>query len=147
MQNLCTNRSPLCRCIRWEDEDFDVEVDHLIQNFEFLRLDLEYDELAPGAAWRLCQIGRCRRCGGRLCIGTSLTARSTLKDTLASIHLIAGQRWQNHTGKCPDANEDFRELFVRLFHEDDRQAVRDWLSQQKEPADGGQTGAPEQEVR
>ena len=49
MKDLCRNQPPLCRCIRWGDEDFDVEVDHLIHNFEFLRLELEYDMLAPGA--------------------------------------------------------------------------------------------------
>ena len=147
MKDLCRNQPPLCQCIRWGDEDFDVEVDHLIQNFEFLHLELEYDILVPGADWRLCQIGRCRRCGGRLCIGTRMTARDNLEDTLASIHLLAGQRWQGHTGKNPDESKDFRELFIRLFHEDDRQAVQDWLSQQKEPADDRQTGVPEQEVR
>ena len=102
MKDLCRNQPPLCRCIRWGDEDFDMEVDYLIHNFEFLRLELEYDTLAPGADWRLCQIGRCRRCGGRLCVGTRMTARDTLEGTLASIHLLAGQRWQGHTGKCPD---------------------------------------------
>ena len=147
MKDLCRNQPPLCRCIRWGDEDFDMEVDYLIHNFEFLRLELEYDTLAPGADWRLCQIGRCRRCGGRLCVGTRMTARDTLEDTLASIHLLAGQRWQGHTGKCPDGNKDFRELFIQLFHEDDRQAVQNWLSHQDGPTDDRQTGTPEQEVR
>ena len=147
MKDLCRNQPPLCRCIRWENEDFDVEVDHLIHNFEFLHLELEYDMLAPGANWRLCQIGRCRRCGGRLCVGTRMTTRDTLEDTLASILLLAGQRWQGHTGKCPDRNKDFRELFIRLFHEDDRQAVQNCLSHQDEPTDDRKTGTPEQEVR
>lgn len=146
MKESCRNQPPLCRCIRWGDEDFDVEVDHLIHNFEFLRLELEYDTLAPGAVWRLCQIGRCRRCGGRLCIGTHMTARDTLEDTLASIHLLVGQRWQRRTGTCSGRNKDFQELFIRLFHEDDRQIVQDWLAQQQEPADDRQVGAPKQEV-
>ena len=46
MNDLCRNQPPLCRCIRWGDEDFDVEVDHLIHNFEFLRLELEYDNIS-----------------------------------------------------------------------------------------------------
>ena len=143
MKDLCKNQPSLCRCIRWGNEDFDMEVDHLIRNFQFLHLELEYDALAPGADWRLCQMGRCRRCGGRLCVGTSMTARDSLEDMLVSIYLIAGQQWCGRTGKCPDGNRDFRDLFIRLFHEGDRQAVQDWLFQQQKPADNRQTGAPE----
>ena len=31
----CQKQDQLCRCIDWHDEDFDVEIDHFIQNFEF----------------------------------------------------------------------------------------------------------------
>ena len=103
-------------------------------------------DLVPVFSWLFLR-GRCRRCGGRLCVGTRMTARDTLEDTLASIHLLAGQQWQGHTEKCPDGNKDFREVMIRLFHEDDRQAVQGWLSQQEGPTDDRQTGAPEQEVR
>ena len=46
----CPNAEPYCKCINWKDEDFDVEVDHLIHNFEFLRLEMTYsvlDESSP----------------------------------------------------------------------------------------------------
>lgn len=35
----CQKQDQLCRCIDWHDEDFDVEIDHFIQNFEFLRVN------------------------------------------------------------------------------------------------------------
>ena len=31
----CQKKDQLCRCIDWPDEDFDVEIDHFIRNFEF----------------------------------------------------------------------------------------------------------------
>ena len=147
MRDLCKNLPPLCRCIHWGEEDFDVEIDHLLHYFEFLRLELEYTTLAPGTDWRLCQIGQCRRCGGRLCVGTTMAARDTLEDTLSSIYLIAGQRWCGHTGECPDGNSRFREMFICLFHEDDRKAVQDWLARRDEPLEQRQAAASKQEVR
>ena len=132
MQELCKQEEPLCRCIHWGDEDFDVEVHHLIEHFEFLRMELEYSSLEPGASWRLCRIGRCRCCGGRLCVGTSLTVRDTPEDTVSMIHLIAEQEWRSHAGNAAADSENFRELFVHLFHEDDRETVRDWLSRRAE---------------
>ena len=41
----CQKQDQLCRCIDWHDEDFDVEIDHFIQNFEFLHVELEYASL------------------------------------------------------------------------------------------------------
>ena len=38
----CQKKDQLCRCIDWPDEDFDVEIDHFIRNFEFLHVELEY---------------------------------------------------------------------------------------------------------
>ena len=46
----CQKKDQLCRCIDWPDEDFDVEIDHFIRNFEFLHVELEYASLDAGAA-------------------------------------------------------------------------------------------------
>lgn len=147
MQDCCRNQPPLCQCIHWGDEDFDVEVDHLTRNFEFRRLALEYTTLEPGALCRLCQIGQCRQCGGRLCIGIGMTTRDTLEDTLAAIHFVSSHRWHDHTGKFPDGDTDFRNLFIQMFHEDDQQAVRAWLSQREVQAESQQTAISEQEAQ
>ena len=56
----CQKQDQLCRCIDWHDEDFDVEIDHFIQNFEFLRVELEYASLDTREPVRVCRIGRCR---------------------------------------------------------------------------------------
>ena len=61
MSILCHNTKPYCTCINWKDEDFDVEIDHLIQNFEFSHLKLEYTTLDTTNTVKLCQIGKCRK--------------------------------------------------------------------------------------
>ena len=62
-----SKKDQLCRCIDWPDEDFDVEIDHFIRNFEFLHVELEYASLDAREPVRVCRIGRCRVCGGRMC--------------------------------------------------------------------------------
>ena len=56
----CQKKDQLCRCIDWPDEDFDVEIDHFIRNFEFLHVELEYASLDAREPVRVCRIGRCR---------------------------------------------------------------------------------------
>lgn len=50
----CQKQDQLCRCIDWHDEDFDVEIDHFIQNFEFLHVELEYASLDAREPVRVC---------------------------------------------------------------------------------------------
>ena len=74
----CQKKDQLCRCIDWPDEDFDVEIDHFIRNFEFLHVELEYASLDAREPVRVCRIGRCRVCGGRMCDGTTLPPEKTV---------------------------------------------------------------------
>ena len=50
----CQKKDQLCRCIDWPDEDFDVEIDHFIRNFEFLHVELEYASLDAREPVRVC---------------------------------------------------------------------------------------------
>ena len=98
----CPNTEPYCKCINWKDEDFDVEVDHLIHNFEFLRLEMTYSVLDETSPIRLCEIGRCRKCRGRICIGATESHAGLVSKRLEwlyftgrnSIVRISGIRWQ-----------------------------------------------------
>ena len=96
----CQKKDQLCRCIDWPDEDFDVEIDHFIRNFEFLHVELEYASLDAREPVRVCRIGRCRVCGGRMCDGTTLPPEKTV-----------------------------RELMPTLFHEEDQAFAKQWLSE------------------
>ena len=98
----CQKKDQLCRCIDWPDEDFDVEIDHFIRNFEFLHVELEYASLDAREPVRVCRIGRCRVCG------------------LA---------FQQFGYPLPAGTSSFREVFPTLFHEEDQAFAKQWLSE------------------
>ena len=106
----CQKKDQLCRCIDWPDEDFDVEIDHFIRNFEFLHVELEYASLDAREPVRVCRIGRCRVCGGRMCDGTTLPPEKTVRELMPTICLLAG-------------------LAFQLFHEEDQAFAKQWLSE------------------
>lgn len=141
MKKLCNHPEPLCRCIDWKDEDFDVEIDHLIHNFEFLRFDLEYEALEPEKEIQLCELGRCRICGGRICYGTSLKAVDATQELMVGLYRWTLQRWHLKKWPLPDGVSSFEELFVSMFHEEDRKAVRSWLT--KAQAEGRLQDGPD----
>ena len=60
----CQKKDQLCRCIDWPDEDFDVEIDHFIRNFEFLHLELEY---ASQGSLSVCAESAGAACAGAVC--------------------------------------------------------------------------------
>lgn len=124
----CPNTEPYCKCINWKDEDFDVEVDHLIHNFEFLRLEMTYSVLDETSPIRMCEIGRCLKCGGRICIGATESHAEPVSKRLEWLYFIAFERLRQHRLSEPVTPEVFQALFPALFHENDQPFVRDWLA-------------------
>lgn len=116
----CQKKDQLCRCIDWPDEDFDVEIDHFIRNFEFLHVELEYASLDAREPVRVCRIGRCRVCGGRMCDGTTLPPEKTVRELMPTICLLAGLAFQQFGYPLPAGTSSFREVFPTLFHEEDQ---------------------------
>lgn len=107
----CQKKDQLCRCIDWPDEDFDVEIDHFIRNFEFLHVELEYASLDAREPVRVCRIGRCRVCGGRMCDGTTLPPEKTVRELMPTICLLAGLAFQQFGYPLPAGTSSFREVF------------------------------------
>lgn len=101
----CQKKDQLCRCIDWPDEDFDVEIDHFIRNFEFLHVELEYASLDAREPVRVCRIGRCRVCGGRMCDGTTLPPEKTVRELMPTICLLAGLAFQQFGVSSSGRNE------------------------------------------
>ena len=118
----CQKKDQLCRCIDWPDEDFDVEIDHFIRNFEFLHVELEYASLDAREPVRVCRIGRCRVCGGRMCDGTTLPPEKTVRELMPTICLLAGLAFQQFGYPLPAGTSSFREVFPTLFHEEPLQS-------------------------
>ena len=124
----CDQTMPLCQCIDWKTGDVAVGVNHLINHFEFQRFELEYSTLGPEDNRRLCKIGRCSACGKHLCIGNKLLAYDTAETLLAEIYRWVFQMWDSSRDRLPDGVNCFRDMFVALFHEHDRDFVCEWLN-------------------
>ena len=122
MSEKCKVQERLCRCVDWHEGETADWVDHLLHNYEFERLTLDYSTLEKGSEIRLCQIGQCSKCGGQICIGTVLHPCELLDDTLARIYAEASKRWRWY-----HEDEAFDEEFVQLFRGRDQQVARLWL--------------------
>ena len=123
MEN-CKNKEAVCQCVDWSCEDAGTVVEHLLKNYEFDHLDLDYSSLDHGAKLRLCQIGRCRQCGRPICTSTEVYARELVSDTLSAIYDAAKSRWSWYR---KDSGENFDEVFLELLHGRDQQVARLWL--------------------
>lgn len=129
----CERKQSLCGCINWKKDDLALQVNHLMNNFEFTGFELEYTTLGPEDNRRLCRVGRCRACGKRLCIGTRLPTQDTVDGLLAKICHWTYQMWKGPGEKLPDGMPNLRDMFLALFHEEDRGLVREWLSRPGNP--------------
>lgn len=124
----CKHKSSLCDCIDWKNDDLALRLNHFSQNFEFAGFELEYTSLEAAEERRLCKVGRCRTCGKRLCFDKELPTQDTVDGLLAKIYRWMYQLWKGPGEKLPEGLANFREMFLNLFHEDDQELVREWLS-------------------
>lgn len=122
MSEKCKVQESLCRCVDWHEGETADWVDHLLRNYEFDRLMLDYSTLEKGTEIRLCQIGQCSKCGGQICIGTVIHPCELLDDTLARVYAEASKRWRWY-----HEDEDFDAVFIQLFRGRDQQVARLWL--------------------
>ena len=122
MSEKCKVQERLCRCVDWHEGETADWVDHLLHNYEFERLTLDYSTLEKGSEIRLCQIGQCSKCGGQICIGTLIHPCELLDDTLGRVYAEASKRWRwYHEDEACD------EVFIGLFRGRDQQVARLWL--------------------
>lgn len=127
-ERKCECNQSLCTCIDWKNDDLAVRVNHVLYHFEFQRFKLEYATLEPEEDRRLCKIGRCRTCGGELCIGRELPSQATPDELLTEIYRWMFQMWSAPNERLPAGVNCFRDMFVSLFHESDREFVQEWLN-------------------
>ena len=125
----CEHKKSMCQCVNWKKDDLAVQVNHLMNYFEFTGFELKYTTLGPEENRRLCKIGRCRICGKRLCLGTKLPDQDSADDLLSEIYRWMFQMWMP-CDRQPDGVECFTDLFWSVFHEVDRGMVIEWLNQE-----------------
>lgn len=122
MPEQCKTQEKLCQCVDRHGSETADWIDHLLRNYAFDRLVLDYSTLEKGSEIRLCQIGHCSKCGGQICIGTVIHPCELLDDTLARVYAEASKRWRWY-----HKDEDFDAVFTQLFRGRDQQVARLWL--------------------
>ena len=118
----------LCTCIDWKSDDLTVRVNHLLYHFEFQRFGMEYTTLEPEQDRCLRKIGRCRTCGGGLCIGRELPSQAAPDALLTEIYRWMFQTWDAEHDGLSSGAECFTDMFLSVFHESDQEFVREWLN-------------------
>ena len=118
----------LCTCIDWKSDDLTVRVNHLLYHFEFQRFGMEYTTLEPEQDRCLCKIGRCRTCGGGLCIGRELPSQAAPDALLTEIYRWMFQTCDSEHDGLSSGAECFTDMFLSVFHESDQEFVREWLN-------------------
>lgn len=128
MQGSCEHPTALCQCVDWKEDRLDVQIAHFMEQFEFLGFELQYTTLEPEKGRKLCKIGRCCTCGGRLCLGTVLPPDACADDLLAEICRWMYQMWAGSHKPLSPGSASFREMFLSVFHEEDREFAGAWMS-------------------
>lgn len=133
MNSSCERHGLLCTCVDWKKAELPAMVNHLLRHFRFLRYELRYGTLASEEGRELCMIGQCARCGNQLCYGTVLPAEVSTDTFLAAVY-----RWAYQARNVVIQFDDptFRDMFVSLFHEEDRAFVRAWLQRPENQSAG-----------
>lgn len=116
----------LCSCPPVTCRDALGMAAHLAENMEKVQWSLTYNSLKEIKPYQLCLVGKCRICGGRLCMEQRPVEADSTDGFLAAVyrHLY---HFHRSIGQClPRAA--FRTKFVEMFRKEDRAAVEDWLS-------------------
>lgn len=116
----------LCSCPPVTCRDALGMAAHLAENMEQVQWSLTYNSLKDIKPYQLCLVGKCRICGGRLCMEQRTVEADSTDGFLAAVyrHLY---HFHRSIGQClPRAA--FRTKFVEMFRKEDCAAVEDWLS-------------------
>lgn len=121
------DKEALCICKPLKERERDIVglLTHVYTNMEDVRWELDYTDLSQPEMRRLCLVGTCRLCGGRLCQELSASDELVGDDFLKDIYRCLDQ--VSNTGDCHIPRQAFQERFIRMFHERDRDMVRAWL--------------------
>ena len=135
----CTH-SPeeLCSCAPVRSGDVLQTAAHVAESMMDINWELDYKSLADLGDYRLCLIGKCRQCGGRLCVSQYPVDAQTPEDFLVAVY-----RQLDQFHRRLDANFSrpaFHERFAAMFHEEDRLFVKNWLAR-REMKTGDETRA------
>ena len=119
-------QEPLCTCGPVQGGDSFRMAVHLAENMTDVDWHLTYNSLKDIHPYQLCMVGKCKVCGGRLCIEQKTFGIVTTDDFLAAAYRHLYQF--HHNLAQPLSTKAFREKFVEMFRKEDRAAIEDWLA-------------------
>lgn len=123
----CEHKQSMCTCIDWKNDDLTAQVNHLMNYFDFTSFELKYTTLEPEENRRLCKLGRCRICHRDLCIGKELPGQAKSDELLTEVYRWMFQMWNPSHDRLSDGADCFTDMFLSVFHENDREFVSEWL--------------------
>lgn len=129
-KNHCS-RTPedICTCMDWQNDDLIRTVTHLAENITDIDWELDYKDLADVQGHRLCLIGRCKKCGGRLCISQTPKIKASPEQILTALDDSIGQMYSALRVNLHP--EEYYDKFAEMFHEEDRPVVDKWVMHQR----------------
>lgn len=116
----------LCSCPPVTCRDALGMAAHLAENMEKVQWSLNYNSLKDIKPYQLCLVGKCRICGGRLCMEQRRVEADSTDGFLAAVYRHLYHFHRSIGQDLPRAA--FRTKFVEMFRKEDRAAVEDWLS-------------------
>ena len=116
---------PLCSCSPVQARDTFQMAIHLAENITDVDWHLSYQSMECVTPYQLCLVGRCRICGGRLCMEQKPFGVNTTDDFLAALYRHLYQFHRNMGQRLSE--KEFRSKFVEMFHEEDKSFVTEWL--------------------
>lgn len=117
----------LCSCDPVRSGNAVWMIFHLADRIMDVEWRLSYHDLKEIEPYQLCIIGKCRNCGGRLCLEQKPVGHLTTDDFLAAAYRCLHQFHQSIGQPMPRA--EFRSKFVEMFRQEDRADVENWLAE------------------
>ena len=116
----------LCSCNPVQAGDTFQMAIHLAENITDVDWHLSYQSMECVTPYQLCLVGRCRICGGRLCMEQEPFGVNTTDDFRAALYRHLYQFHRNMGQRLSE--KEFRSKFVEMFREEDKSFVTEWLA-------------------
>ena len=127
IRNCGHEHDEMCSCFR--DTNVARQLVFIAANIRNVSWEFDYGTLEEPGNVRLCIVGSCEKCGGRLCYGLRVGGEScgealieSVYDYLDLFHKLDGLSLDRQT---------FDAGFLNLFHEADRAAAQVWLNKRQ----------------
>ena len=111
----------LCSCGPVQEGEPVKMLQHLIANMTDETWELDYKDLNCPEDRRLCLVGVCAKCGGRLCVNIVWSNKLTGDDFVVDIYWRLRRLYHSDWQRVSD--QEFWDRFIRLFHEQDHPFV------------------------